>query len=155
MGTRSLIIMRVIGAEGTIVIWAILFQTFDGDLSGVGERLLSFLKNMRLLNGIPCVGFPIPKKMANGPGDLFAQIIALFKGTQIGAAYLLPPPADNVITLHEYTYSVDVQPDGETVTVGVVHCGKTLFNGRPEDALILFNLKDGSAETHFNIDSIK
>jgi hypothetical protein len=147
MGTHSLIIMRVKGKDGSVVIWTLLFQTLDGDLVGVGQRLFSFLKNMKIMTGIPIIDHP--RKMANGPGDLFAQIIALFKGYQVGSAYIQPVPSDGVIQFEEYTYSVDIEPDGETITVAVLYQLARIFRGTAADALTYFKLNDDCEATPF------
>jgi hypothetical protein len=102
---------------------------------------------MKVMSGIPVLVHPA--KMANGPGDLFAQIIALFKGDQVGAAYLQPVPLDGVLQFEEYTYSVDIEPDGETITVAVLRQTVTIFRGTAAEALTHFKLNDECKVTPF------
>ena len=100
MGTHSLIIMRVKSKDGTYQIWTILYQHWDGDFEGVGRTLVKFLTGMTFSDwNISEEG----RKVANGAGCLFAQIIALFKKGPRGA-YIIPP----VDTDERYKYYVDV-----------------------------------------------
>lgn len=125
MGTHSLIIMRVKSKDGTYQIWAVLYQQLDGYFDGVGRILVEFLSGMIITNGI---AFGEKRKTANGPGCLFAQIVALFK-KEVGSAYLQPPVED----VEEYNYYVDVTTDNK-IEITLKSGDDTAFKGSPEEA---------------------
>lgn len=93
MGTHSLIIMREQREDGTFVIYAVLYQQYDGYPDGVGKDLLNFLNVMNIVNGFG--RHDVGHKVANGSGDLFAQIIGLFK-KEVGGAYLHAPTDEDL-----------------------------------------------------------
>jgi hypothetical protein len=73
MGTRSLTVFNNEWDNEEIVV---LYRQFDGYPTGHGRDLLSFLNNMKIVNGIS----PNEKrKIANGMGCLSAQIVAYLK----------------------------------------------------------------------------
>jgi len=140
MGTHSLIIMRVQSSDGTYLIWAVLYQHWDGFIDGVGKQLFNFLYNMRLTNGISLNNKD--KKTANGAGDLFAQIIGYFK-KGVGDAYLREPNDDD---LEEYNYYVNVTKDDNIELTIVNSDDEVLFKGTSEEALKHFELLDNNDE---------
>ena len=126
MGTHSLIIMRVKQDDETYRVWSVLYQQFDGYVQGVGLDLVTFLRDMKIVNGFD----PYHKdKQANGPGCLFAQIISHFK-KDVGGAYL-EDPTD--IELAEYNYYVDVS--NMTINVKLQYGETVLHEGSPSDVL--------------------
>ena len=50
MGTRSLIYFQEKRSDGTIVIYMVIYQQFDGYLAGVGNTLMTFLKAVKMVN---------------------------------------------------------------------------------------------------------
>ncbi|MHA2064318.1 MAG: hypothetical protein ACXABY_08055 [Candidatus Thorarchaeota archaeon] len=117
MGTRSLIYFQERDSDGTIVIYVVIYQQWDGyPQGGVGERLATFLKNAVLVNGVP---YPAPemkeeKFMCNGFDDLVARFIRKHKEDKAGGFYIYPaiPNQDQ-----DYNYYVTNTDDGIKVKV--------------------------------------
>jgi len=100
MGTRSIIRFKEKYDDGISTI-ATIYQQYDGYLSCVGAKLANWLKNKKMLNGIPG---DISRKdftYANGPRCLVAQFIKEFK-TEVGYLYVYPEDCDN----QDYNYDV-------------------------------------------------
>jgi len=76
----------------------VLYKHFDGYPSGFGYDLYRFLKDMRIVNGIPESRYSL-SFAANGMGCLAAQIVAQFKDC-IGDLYIVSKPIEDV----EYEY---------------------------------------------------
>lgn len=146
MGTRSLIIMRVKKTNGTYIIYAVLYQQYDGSPEGVGSKLFNFLNNMKVVNGIR--SSYANQKVANGAGDLFAQIIGIFKD-QVGDAYLCESIDED---LQEYNYYVTVDENKE-ISVSVTSGGReVLFSGNADEMLTFFKLdEDESGDIPYKV----
>ena len=73
MGTRSLTIVRSRwNQEEEFRADAVIYRHYDSQPETHGRCLAEFLDGLELINGIP--GNP-PKKFANGPGRLAAQLV--------------------------------------------------------------------------------
>lgn len=147
MGTHSLIIMRVQKVDETYQIWSVLYQQYDGYVEeGVGKKLFYFLYNMKIVNGIRITHKTDKNdKIANGAGDLFAQIIGYFK-KKVGGAYLCSPdPEDG--QLEEYNYYVDVKDD-YSINITVKDSEAiSMFSGTVEEALEFYKIPlDGTED---------
>ena len=105
MGTRCLTVMYETPNFGGEEI-AVLYRQYDGYPEGHGEELKAFLKDIRVVNGIPLGS---DEKLANGGNCLAAQIVAHFK-RDVGGFYLHPANARDVG--EEYIYHVKPQDDG-------------------------------------------
>lgn len=82
MGTTSLIYFQEKRADGTIVIYVIVYQHFDGYLSGVGRNLATFLTAVKMVNGFDMVSeanYNEGDIICNGFGDLAAQYIKKYE----------------------------------------------------------------------------
>ena len=98
MGTRSTI--KFFGEEKEIeknYSIASIYQQYDGYLSGVGKNLISWLKDIHMVNGIDING---GMKVANGIGCLAAQYIAEHKKSA-GGLYMT---SEN--DTEEYNYEI-------------------------------------------------
>lgn len=125
MGTRSLTILN--DDDGKEI--AVLYRQFDGYPSGHGLELKNFLSGMTITRGIS----GNTRNTANGGACLAAQLVAHFKGDEVGQFYLYP--ADTRDAGEEYIYTV-MPKGGEGVFLKVEECynpPRTLFNGRVED----------------------
>ncbi len=89
MGTRSKIVFEGVRSDGRILIYATIFQMFDGGLKYIGLELALFLVNMSICS----LGSDAPPKVASGTGCLAAQYIAEKKEGP-GGLCLSPPPPD-------------------------------------------------------------
>ena len=101
MGTRSL--TRVFDDNQELVT---IYRQYDGYPSGHGVELAEFLGGMKIVNGIPGNASP---PIANGPGDLAAQLIhSLKKGNMVGGIYIEPTGTSGVSEEYEYAIHVEV-----------------------------------------------
>lgn len=73
MGTRSLVVFQERDTDGHLIRYVVIYEQYDGYLEGVGFKLASFLKNIRMVNGIRA---DERDRVANGMGCLAAQYIA-------------------------------------------------------------------------------
>jgi hypothetical protein len=103
MGTHAVIRMRVKdAATGLFTCWCAVYIQFDGD--EVGAQLAALCRGLALVNGIPYPRDPTAR-IANGPGCLFAQLVAALKQRSgVGNVYLVAPNHPGA----EYVYHVDV-----------------------------------------------
>lgn len=108
MGTHALV--RFIEKRNfKTTVYVTYYIQFDGYLSGVGQELYNFLKDMVIVNG-----FTVPKSnIANGTGCLAAQYGAHIKDG-VGGGYIYP--ADEPLT-EEYNYIVKVEDYKISVSV--------------------------------------
>jgi hypothetical protein len=132
MGTHSLIMMREKQQDNTYVVYAVLYQQFDGGPTVVGAQLCRLLSELKITNGLP-----VGEKggYANGAGCLFAQIISYFK-IEAGGSYLINP---NNVVPEEWNYCVDV--NNMDVILSVTEGTTMLYTGGVKDC-----------QTHFNMD---
>lgn len=101
MGSPAVIRFRVWNALTNVYqCWMCLYFHLDGDK--VAAKLRRFLAPFRLVNGIPIPGEP-NVRYANGPGCLFAQIVAAFKGGP-GDVYVEPADAPS----QQFVVNLDV-----------------------------------------------
>jgi len=116
MGTHCLVFMRVKRSDGTFGVWAIMYMHWDGGHDGVGRDLALILSTVELVNGLP-LEVPTGIRLANGPGCLFAQIVAHFKKSP-GNCYLVD--ATDVNRREEYNYTVDVDEEAKAIDLGLL-----------------------------------
>jgi len=81
MGTRALVSIED-EANNEIVV---IYRQYDGYVEGLGEELWNFLKDMKVVNGLP----GLDEKTANGMGCLAAQLVDHLKDRP-GNVYLYP-----------------------------------------------------------------
>jgi hypothetical protein len=102
MGTRSLLVFQERYGD-KLLVYVIIYQQYDGYPSGVGKMLSTFLKKVRLINGIRG-GEPDPEKIeCNGFDDLVARFIRLHKKDEPGNFYIVPEQSGYG---EEFTYYV-------------------------------------------------
>lgn len=84
----------------------VLYKHYDGYPSGFGLDLANVLASVQLVNGIPLEAEHAPpaRRVCNGAGDLWAQLILALKEDQPGDVYLLPAGTRGWGS--EYTYVV-------------------------------------------------
>ena len=121
MGTHALIILRTRNSNGEYTNYATIYVHWDGYPQGLGGDLYVILEDVIIVNGISA---DISKKVANGSGCLFAQIIMKLKHqfgeknqvlstnkeyiSYAGGIYLLPP---NATQKEEWMYYITVDDD--------------------------------------------
>lgn len=102
MGTRSLTYVfdgkRAENPEPLVN----LYRQYDGYMEGHGAELAEFLEGFNIVNGLGVNDEN--KKIANGMGDLAAQLIAHFK-TEAGQFYLQVPRV-GIDCWQEYEYHI-------------------------------------------------
>ena len=137
MGTRSITVM-VDGRDNKEI--AVLYRQFDSYLSGHGKELADFLNEFEAItNGISGRG---RGKTANGASCLAAQLVAHFKGEEVGGFYLYP--AGTRECGEEYIYIVTATV-GEPIHLKVIEGysdKKVLFDG-PVDEFDIYELEKG------------
>ncbi len=107
MSTRSLTFVK----DDTNRVLLNMYQQYDGYPSGLGTELYEFLKDISMVNGLhPDYG----GKIANGAGDLAAQIVAHFKDGP-GGVYLRHPSSKDCD--QEYEYHITADLSGITIKV--------------------------------------
>lgn len=127
MGTRSLTIVQDESGNEEI---AVLYRQMDGYIEGHGLDLAKFLVGFEVVNGL---GMRDNRKIANGMGCLFAQIIAHFK-TEPGGFYLYP--AGTRDCSEEYIYFVSLDEDKSLmIQCFDVYDEKTIFIGSPQELI--------------------
>jgi hypothetical protein len=128
MGTRSLTIV-VDGMYDNAEI-AVLYRQMDGYPEGHGKELATFLKDFHIVNGMR---LDDTRKIANGAGCLFAQLVAHFKDGP-GGFYLHPAGCRNC--LEDYIYTIYANAE-EPLRIEVVDTWKRrqLFRGTPQEML--------------------
>lgn len=110
MSTHSKIFLRVKGGD-EFTTYCKLYIHWDGCIDGVGTDLIKFLLNKKLVNGINITDKDVGEQV-NGPGCLFAMIVAYFKketpkvlpSSQAGNVYIQDPNSDEE---EEWNYYVD------------------------------------------------
>lgn len=103
MSTRSLTVVRSRwNSKGAFETHANIYRHHDGYLEGHGQWLFDFLNGLVVVNGI---SGQMPKRYANGPGRLAAQLVA-----QLHAAGHEPDlnTSDGPCG-QEYHYQIDVE----------------------------------------------
>lgn len=125
MSTRSLTFVK----DETGRVLLNMYRQYDGYPSGIGTELYEFLKDIKMVNGIP----PGSEKIANGAGCLAAQIVAHFKDGP-GGVYLHPPSSTDCG--QDYEYHITADRSGITVKVMEAawtgHRAKKLYQGDVE-----------------------
>ena len=146
MGTRSLtrIIPRQDGLsfnEGHKKIdmaYVNMYRQYDGYPEGHGLELAEFLKDIKLVNGIP-----LDKEsgnQANGSGCLAAQMVKHFK-EEIGYIYLHPHTDD--LGWEDYIYTI-YPKENEPCYISIydVHNEKCIFVGQPKDLIKKYKIEE-------------
>ena len=127
MGTRSLTFIH----DGAAVKpFFNMYRQYDGYPSGHGKELFDFLKDIKIVNGIP--GGEQTQRLANGPCCLAAQLVSHFKD---GAGNIYICPVSSVDCGQEYQYHVHADTNGVTVRVFSVDARNRknlMFNGTVE-----------------------
>ncbi len=142
MGTRCLTIVEE--DEGAEI--CVLYRQYDGNPTGHGSELKTFLEGMQVVNGL---GIGDQKRIANGMDCLAAQLIAHFK-TEPGGFYLYP--AGRRDCGEEYIYTVYL--DGGTLMLRV-EAGAVTFFGLPGTKQVnMPTLYDGEIES-FDPDTVE
>lgn len=106
MGTRSL--TRVFDDDQQLIN---MYRQMDGYPKGHGKELFNFLDGLTLVNGFSLTD---PGRVANGAGDLAAQLVAHFKHG-VGGIYLEPVGAQECG--QEYEYHIHVSGDSGTINM--------------------------------------
>jgi len=123
MGTRSL--THIIEDKETLTT---MYRQYDGYLSGHGQDLAEFLKEMQITNGYS----GDTTNLANGMGCLTAQLIAHFK-KECGNIYIYPPNTKDC--WEEYTYFVYLKENQLQIKVKDTYLKKVIFDGSPTELL--------------------
>ena len=89
----------------------VIYQQFDGYLEGVGEKLALWLKEFKIVNGLPLDPYPTEFRLANGAECLFAQLVADWKKGP-GNLYIYDHNARN----EEFNYDIFVCDN--VITIG-------------------------------------
>lgn len=114
MGTRSLVRWIIRHHNGTETVFLVIYQQFNGNLTGVGIQLAKFLYKMKVVNGFDSSNKI--SKQANGMGCLVAQYIKLAKRDGPGGLYI----QDNASTHNqEWNYDVIIDTNNDTIFVRV------------------------------------
>jgi len=92
MGTRALIHVKEKGRHSKTI--CTIYTQYDGYPRGIGNRVLDFIDDRRLSNGLK-------ENCFNGMEELAAMLVAHLK-TEAGTIYLFPPDSQEVY--EEYTY---------------------------------------------------
>lgn len=130
MGTRCITEIRSRWNEDEFKTHAVVYRHWDGYLEGHGKWLYEFLNSVDVVNGIT-VGKKYPKKIANGPGRLAAQMVyELQKDGHDPDLHTGNGPCGQ-----EYHYVVDVEYgyDGGSLKVTVYDGPVTAFGEGGED----------------------
>jgi hypothetical protein len=117
MGTRSVIYFQERRKNGRIVIYAVVYQQYDGYLSGVGKELATFLKAVKfieLMVGLVVEPENVDMIICNGFGDLVARFIQKFKKDAPYKFYVSSATLDQD---QEYSYYVVNTDEGIRVKV--------------------------------------
>lgn len=122
MGTRSNTVVRERwDAEHDFRPVVNIYRQMDGYPSVQGKAIAQYLTGLTVVNGI---GLAETKRIANGAGDLAAQLVVVLKSDQpVGGIYLQPADAalgsgDFSSLDNDYAYIVDVTgTDDVRVTV--------------------------------------
>lgn len=120
MGTRS--VTRIHSGNLTSPVLVSIYQQYDGYFEGVGQELVDFCKNYRIVNGLR-LGGDSEGPIANGMGCFAAQLIAHLK-KEPGQVYITS--AEDV---EEYNYDIYVT-EVDNWGVGT---GKLSIQGRGYD----------------------
>jgi hypothetical protein len=146
MSTRSL--TRVIprqkglsfkeGHEKVELTYVNMYRHMDGYPEGHGLDLAEFLKDIKIVNGIP-----LDKELgnhANGSGCLAAQMVKHFK-EDIGYIYL--HPHDKESGWEDYIYTV-YPKTGEKTFISIYDVSKErcIFVGQPKDLIKKYKIEE-------------
>ena len=113
-----------------------IYKHYDGYPSGHPIDLAEFLKDFKILNGIP---YPEPDKVANGLGCLAAQYIAAFK-MKAGDIYVESP--DTKRDWIEYiTYVWGVEDKDIWMSIFDIEDG-CIFVGKPQELIDKYEYDD-------------
>jgi hypothetical protein len=103
MGTRSLTFVHADTDSDPVIC---VYQQYDGYFDGVGEKILAFLKGSQIVNGIPGGA---SGTVFNGPGDLAARLVTMFKGgddSNAGGVYIEPSSLKDGDMGTEFAYHI-------------------------------------------------
>jgi hypothetical protein len=109
MGTRSLIQLCVRKKDGKLIVFAVIYNQWDGHYDSLGAKLASFLEGAVLVNGYSST--TNEHKEFNGPEDLFPRIITYLKVSPENSHSPFLEPLDTQCTCDwqiEYVYKVIV-----------------------------------------------
>ena len=129
MGTRSLTFVHEDDGQPLVCI----YQQYDGYFSGVGDRLLSFLKDSEIVNGI---GMDTGITQFNGAGDLAARLITFLKSgdaDDAGNVYIMAPTMEADQCGAEFVYHIYATVGKEPrLQAGCVYGGPTVYGPASE-----------------------
>jgi hypothetical protein len=121
MGTRSLTIFNDEWKNEEIVVF---YRQYDGYPEGHGTELLTFIDNMKIVNGISLYK---DERIANGMGCLAAQVISHFK-EETGNFYLYSAGTRDIG--EEFIYTLYYKNDKLKIKVQDTYDkGHDLFDG--------------------------
>ena len=113
-----------------------VYKHYDGYPSGHPVNLARFLKDFKILNGIP---YPEPDRVANGLGCLAAQYVAAFK-EKSGDLYI-----ENPNTEHDWieyiTYVWGVEDKDIWMSIFDIEDG-CIFVGKPQELIDKYEYDD-------------
>jgi hypothetical protein len=139
MGTRSLTVVKRNWEQGEFEPIATIYRHYDGYPSVQGKLIADFLDGLTLVNG---VSGDTPKRHANGPGRLAAQLVCAMADEGVEPSL----ERHGVVSGQEYEYHLlcHFGFDGGTVEVVVFdgpmtafgcggdECTNEIFRGTPE-----------------------
>ena len=114
-----------------------VYKHYDGYPSGHPTDLAEFLKDFKILNGIP---YPEPDRVANGLGCLAAQYVAAFK-MEAGDIYLENPDTQHFdIEYITYVWGAD----HKNIWMSIFHTyeKKCIFVGKPQELIDKYQYND-------------
>lgn len=132
MATRAGIIFKKNGKELVKI-----YNHWDGYPDGLGKDIYMFLKDMKIVNGIP-YGVDT-SNMANGFGCLVAQFISRFK-TNIGGLYIYENDFDFNNSDVEFVYIIEcTKLDNLNIICYDTYYKRELYSGGVENFIDFIN----------------
>lgn len=130
MGTRSITFVHEDDQPQPLVC---IYQQYDGYFSGVGDRLVSFLKGSKVVNGI---GMNDGVTQFNGAGDLAARLITFLKNgdaDDAGNVYIMPSDTKADQCGAEFVYHIYASVGDEPrLQASCVYGGPTVYGDASE-----------------------
>jgi hypothetical protein len=111
MGTHSLILFQERTSSGDIIKYVVIYQQYDGYLSGVGLELVRFISSKKIVNGY---AFGVDNQ-ANGYECLIAQYISSYK-KGVGGLYIYPATTE---LNEDFNYVITYDANGSSFTIKV------------------------------------